>query len=616
MFCQNITDFDLLYNRIAGIYRKGEYEVALKKALSLYRLNSHYEKLYPLIIDLYFKLANKDSALLYYKKYEDFNPKSPESIYSIGNIMYREGYINDAMNNYIQCKNHPSCEASLKEKAIKNYYRSLNAKKYIDNPLKIDLINLGESVNSIYDEYYPLISVDESYIIFTRRVPKYEGAATSSDDTQEDFYISYLKNGSWSKAEPLAGKINTLKNEGAPTITADGNYLVFTACDRPEGKGSCDLYYSVKKDNKWSEAINIREINTPFWESQPCISPDGKYLFFASDRIGGFGETDIYVSIRKEDGRWSTPILLDSTINTPEADISPFIHPNGKVLYFSSKGHNSIGGFDIFLSKRIDELTFSKPINLGYPINTTKDDIGFIVSSSGDKAFVVSSRTGGLGLNDIYYFILPDTLKTTKTCFFKLAVYDAETNLPLQANCKVINLEKNIIVYDKYTSTSEITYIGLPVNEHYGLYISKEGYTFYSEHFFVNEKDTIPEIKKIYLKKATKGVTFTLPNIFFDTDSFKLKPMSYPELIQLSEYLKKNKQISIEIQGHTDNSGSDLYNKELSEKRAFSVYQFLIEQGVSPNRMSYKGYGSSRPKASNETKEGRALNRRTEIVIK
>ncbi|MCX7955297.1 MAG: OmpA family protein [Bacteroidales bacterium] len=617
LLSQQNADVNVIYKKILNIYKNGDYEVAVNKALYLFSIDSEYEKLYPLIVDLYFKLNKPDSAMIFYKKYEGLKSKSPEIIYTLGNIMYREGYLLEAINNYIQCKSHAKVDSILKEKALKNYYRCLNAKRYMENAQKIELINLGEGINSCYDEYYPMISVDEKYIIFTRRVPKWGGVSASSSNTQEDFYISYFEGDKWSNAKPLPGKINTIKNEGASAITADGNYIVFTACDRIEGKGSCDLYYSVKKGDLWSEAFNIKEINTPFWESQPSLSPDGKYLFFASNRLGGYGESDIYMSVRQENGMWSKPILLDSTINTKYAEISPFIHPNGKVLYFSSKGHNSIGGFDIFMSQRIGEFSFSKPVNLGFPINTTKDDIGFIVSSSGNKAFIVSSRTGGYGLNDIYYFILPDSLKTTKTVFFKISVYDSETNKAIEVRCKVINLEKNIVVYDKLTSSNEndYVYIGLPVNEHYGLYIVKEGYMFYSEHFYVSEKDTIPAVKKIYLSKITKGKSFTLPNIFFDTDSFNLKPLSYTELIQLSEYLKNNTNVSIEICGHTDNSGSDEYNKKLSEKRAYSVYSFLIQQGINKNRMTYKGYGSSKPIASNETSDGRSLNRRTEIVI-
>ncbi|NSW44388.1 MAG: PD40 domain-containing protein [Bacteroidales bacterium] len=615
LYAQNKKYLDKTYENAEWSFKKGDFVHARKYIDMILEDDSSYFKAYRLLGEYFLTFEYYDSLLLYYKQCVKFcGKKYPETYFQLANYQFYIGNVNEALELYrlFLSKVPKSNLTSVVNDQIKRCEYAIEIMK---TPVAFNPENLGDGINSECDEYYPYISPDEEIMVFTRKIPLWKNASPASDNTQEDFYISYYKDSIWTKAIPLQGNVNTRSNEGAQTITADGKYMVFTACNRSDGKGSCDLYYSEKTANGWSKAKNISEINTSAWESQPSISANGKELYFSSERIDGIGNSDIYVSYRRSDGSWGKPQILDTVINTPMAETSPFIHPDGNTLYFCSNGHWGVGGFDIFVSRRDQEGKWTKPVNLGYPINTTKNEIGLVVSASGKRAYITSSREGGFGLNDIYAFDLPSSVQPEEITYIKGKIVDKKTSKPLPARCEIIDLEKNKIVF----STQADTVLGefllcLQKGKEYGMFISSDGYLFHSENILFNQSQGAL-VKQIELLPIEVGASMVLPNVFFKTDSFQLKKNSYTELEKIVQFMMVNHHIKIEISGHTDNTGNDAYNQLLSEKRAQAVYNFLIAKGIPANRMKYVGYGSSKPLDTNDTTEGKALNRRTELKI-
>ncbi len=618
LLCQNKSYLDRTYNAALSDFQRGNFERSKKYLYQILEDDSSYFKAYPLLGEIFITFEEYDSLLYYYRAgVRHCAKKNPEIFFTLANYEFYMGNIEQALQSYKKFLDIVP-KSNLSSKAREQIKRCQFALHLINNPVNFEPQNLGEAINSVCDEYYPYIAPNDSMIIFTRKVPLYKGANPASDNTQEDFYISYLTDEGWTKAVPLPGNVNTRSNEGAQTVTADGKYMVFTACNRPDGKGSCDLYYSEFINGAWTKPKNLHEINTYAWESQPSISADGRTLYFASERENGTGNSDIYVSYRNEYGTWSKPQVLDTTINTPMAETSPFIHPDGKTLYFCSNGHYGVGGFDIFVSYLNDYGTWSKPQNLGYPINTTKNEIGLVVSSTGKQAYITSSRDGGYGLNDIYVFDLPASVQAEEVTFIKGKIVDAETNKPLPVYCEIVDLKNNKVVYASYSdSTSGTFLLGLTQGKEYGLFFSRQGYLFRSENIRIDDSYSIQQAfnKTFAIEPIKPGKSIVLPNIFFETDSFRLKPNSYAELNKVVKFLNDNPTVKIEISGHTDNSGQENYNKQLSEKRAKAVYQYIINRNIDSSRVSYVGYGSSKPIATNSTVEGKALNRRTEMKI-
>jgi flagellar motor protein MotB len=538
----------------------------------------------------------------------------PYGFVRLGQLQYEEAQYADALKSYNHFLQLHTGITKNEEKAKDGIVRCIFSIDAIKHPVDFKPENLGNGVNSTLDDYWPSLSADEQTLVITRLI--------KSEDffkkVQEDFFISHWINNGWSVSKNLGYPINTSDNEGAQTLSGDGRLMVFTACNRSDGLGRCDLYWSVRRGDKWSTPQNMgRPINTAYRETQPSITPDGRTLYFASDRPGGKGNHDIWVSFKDSADHWTVPENLGDSINSFGTEMSPFIHPDNQSLYFSSDGLIGLGGYDIFVSRRNKEGRWRKAVNLGYPINTNRDEIGLIVNARGDRAYFASNIDKNQG-KDIFSFDMPMQDRPSMTTYMKGRVLDAVNNSLLRARFELIDLENGKDFYRSYSDslTGEFV-VSIPVDHNYMLNVSRKGYLFYSENFSLKGVfyQHAPLLKDIPLQPIEVGKSIVLRNVFYETDSYALKKESEIELKKVVQFLKVNPGIRIEISGYTDNVGESAYNQVLSENRAKTVANYLIAASVNAQRIVSKGYGTNNPVTSNDTEEGRAQNRRTELKI-
>ena len=566
------------YDALANTYQKNNQLINSKNTyLKLLSLKSdHFFGLYELG-NIYFDLENIDSSEFYYRRFLRMNSSNDK-------------YAQNAQLN------------------LRNINFSRDAFK---NPVNVNPVNMGSSINSKDQEYSPAFAIDEKTIYITKRMGN-----LSDNRPNEDLYFAELNDESWDKVKDIGPPINTIENEGAFSISSDGNYIFFTSCSRNGGKGQCDIWLTSKKNNRWDEPKNLQSpINTKYWESQPSISSDGRMLYFSSDRPGGYGGTDIWVSEFSNSG-WSAPKNLGPTVNTSKDEQFPFIHSDNRTLYFSSNGHPGLGKSDLYLTRKDVKLNWETPINMGYPINSRGQDWNLVVARDGKTAYFSSDQLKGFGGLDIYTFQLPEKLQAEKVSYLRGYVRDAITKQPLSANVELspINGEPTTLTYAK--PGTGMFLVPLKINMKYALTIDKDGYLFYTEFY------NMPAIQRdqpielfIDLEKIELGNSVVLKNIFFDTDKSDIKDESKQELEKLIDFLSENNSIRIEISGHTDNVGDSKHNMVLSENRAKSVCDFLTNNGIEKSRLTYKGFGDTQPIKQNNTDENRAKNRRTEFKI-
>ncbi len=481
------------------------------------------------------------------------------------------------------------------------------ANKYKDSGYIFSPVNMGDSINSAALEYFPSMTIDGKKIIFTRRIK-----------SDEDFYESNLVDNTWTNATPVKGRINTTLNEGAQNVSQDGDWFIFTGCNYPEGAGSCDLYIAFKnKQGRWTEPVNMGNvINTEFWESSPSLSPDKKDLYFSSSRPGGYGGKDIWVTHRSNKGSWSQPENLGPTINTSADEGCPFMHADNETLYFNSDGHMGYGSTDLFYAKKLAENKWATPVNLGYPINTIDDEGSLIVSADGKTGVYASDSKDTKGGLDLFTFTLPKYIQANRTIWVKGQVFDNKTKLGLPSSVELKNIADNSLSTNVQTDEDGHYLITLPVGKEYAFSVNRRNYLFYSDNFNLIQpiEDTFLTIN-IGLQPIEKGAKVILKNIFFAVNESTLQKESLPELDRLISLLQENLQVKITISGHTDNVGKPADNLALSKKRAQSVLNYLTEKGIAAARLSALGFGESKPVASNATEEGKAQNRRTEILV-
>lgn len=492
-------------------------------------------------------------------------------------------------------------------------------KEALAHPVPFNPQNLGAAVNSRDDEYLPSLTADGQTLVFTRRFPR-KATTTANTKEEEDLYVSTLNNGQWSRAERMPEPVNSTDNEGAQCISQDGRIMFYTACNRNDGGGRCDLYMCVNKSGRWSKPRNLGSaVNSGAWEGQPTFSIDGRTLYFVSNRKGGHGGMDIWKTTF-DGGQWTAPENLGPEINTEFDEMSPFIHFDDHTLYFSSNRPEGMGGMDLFVAKRDDNGRWTQPTNLGYPINTEGDDNNLIVSANGRTAIFASQRDGGQGKMDLYSFELPVESRPTVAICFKGRVSNAKDGQPVASDIRIIDLANGTTVANTSSDGKNGLYIvSLPAGKDYAFHVTANGFLFHSQNVEKNNENGNeqwqPVTVDIALHPIESGERIALRNVFFETGRWEILPESEYELAKVVDLLTKNPTLKIELGGHTDNVGRPEANQRLSEQRAKAVYDYLINKGIPSNRLSYKGYGETQPVATNDTDEGRRENRRTEIKV-
>ncbi len=631
-------------------YKNGQFEQAIKKFEIANRFNPNNAELNFLIGKSYLasRTLDKKKSLPYLQKAFELNPVIGQKIHLfLGQAYHFNAEWIKAIEEYQKEKalltkaEYPK-EAPVLDKKIKECNYGIEFQK---NPLRVFVDNLGPLVNTAYPEYGASITTDESMIFFTSRRSDSFGSAKDETDNHflEDIYMSTRQNGKWQTAKNLGAPINTDNHDATCGLSPDGKTIFIY-----RGTNQGDLYEADFVNGAWTKPDMLnKNVSTNYRETSASLSYDGKTLYFVSDRGDlSLGGLDIFMSKKDPKGKWGVPTNLGATINTPFDEEGIFAHPDGKTIYFSSRGHSTMGGFDVFKSV-YENGRWSEPQNLGYPINHPDDDVFFVVNANGRRAYYASTQDGGFGQEDIYVVTMlgPEKpmilntdeiwlsnstqptnsivlepkipLSTNQLTLFKGHIIDSLTRGPVYADIIMIdnklNQEIGRFVSDKSTGKFLVT---LPSGNNYNITVKAEGYLFQSVNFDIPQGGDYQVIEKdIVMNKVSIGMVIVLNNIFFDNDKFTLRKESESELENLFKLLSENPSLKIEIDGHTDNRGGAEHNQKLSENRAHAVVDYLLGKGINQTRLSYKGLGLTKPVASNATEEGRQLNRRTEFRV-
>ena len=555
------------------------------------------------IAQCYLITSPKTKALSYANAVKNSPKPTPEMYGTLAQALHINQQFDQAIEYYK--KSDPSNKN-------KRYISKLigecnNGKYYMGNPQDYKITNAGAQVNSEYPDYLPYITADRSKLFFTSRRPGSTGGKKEYDGMVfEDIYISNNKGGAWDVPYNPGAPLNSDVHDACIGLADDGQMMFVY-----KSVNGGDVYTSELKGKRWTNPEPLT-INSEFFETCVTISSDERTLLFVRKVMDG--SRDIYSCSRTTGGAWSKPKKVDN-INTEWDEDAPFLHPDGKTLYFSSKGHSTMGGYDIFKSERT-ATGWGVPKNMGYPLNTAGDDVYFILSADGKVGFYSSDKEGGYGKTDIYSIRMPADEKQPELALLKGVIKDA-TGKPVEADITITDNTTKETVAKLHSNEATGEYLlALPAGKNYGIAIEKQGHLFYSENVYTLSATGYKEIvKDIKLSTTGKGSKTALNNLFFDSGKAELKPESATELERLAKFLAENSTIKIEISGHTDNIGNQDANKALSEKRAQQVVNYLMAKGISKDRLSAKGYGSSQPLASNDTPDGRQQNRRTEIRV-
>nr|WP_320022606.1 OmpA family protein [uncultured Draconibacterium sp.] len=612
-FAQDNKRTDKLFEEARKYYVEDNYQAAIETADKILQKNTEYAPAHLLLAEIYKDIDSSRLEIKHLTKAVELDD-NPLIDFRLGEAFYKQGMYSEALSfyeKYKENKNIPEKRQFLLACKIASCRFALNS---IENPVAFEPTNLGDEINTTNDEYWPTPSLDGKHLVFTRLMK-------DGGRPQEDFFMAEIDSFNWDNAVPMS-EVNTSDNEGAQTLSADAKILFFTACNRGDGLGSCDIYFSRLVEGKWIEPQNAgAPLNTSSWEGQPSLSSDNRYLYFSSNRPGGKGQKDIWriaFDGFSAEGKpqWGKPENMEA-LNTSGDEISPFIHANNHNFYFASDTHVGMGGLDLFTAEINEKGQVENLKNMGYPINTYKDDMGLTISSIGNVAYFSSARESDNGL-DIFSFNLDRGLQPRPVTYIKAKVTNKSTTQPVMADIELVNLNSAVEEprMEKADENGQIM-LALPVGRNYAFNVSEDGFMFYSQSMRLADENSLtdPFILNIELEPIEVGAEMDLHNIYYETDSFAILTQSEPELQKLVSFLKNNSGLKVEIQGHTDSSGNSESNLELSKLRAKSVVDYLVENGIAGSRLQSEGYGDTKPVATNETVEGRRLNRRTTIKI-
>jgi outer membrane protein OmpA-like peptidoglycan-associated protein len=596
------------------------YSEALTYFLAANKFNPNNAELNLKIGNCYINSTDKKKAIEHIQKAIKLKPDVDiDAHYLLGKAYHLNYEWDKAIEEYSRCLGKKSetndAEVATAQRRIQECN---NGKELMKNPVKVNIDNLGTAINTQYKEYVPVISADETDLYFTSRRPGSTGSenAIGVEDYFEDIYFSEMKNGKWTQAKNIGPPVNSDRHDATVNLSVDGQRLFIY---RDANAVDADISEVRLRGKQWSEPKKLNNnINTKFQETSASFSPDEKVIYFVSNKPGGYGGKDIYLSRLTPAGDWGKAENLGPPVNTEMDEDAVFMHPDGKTIYFCSNGHKTMGGFDIF--KTVSENgKWSEPVNIGYPINTPDNDVSYVLSASGKHGYYASAREGSFGERDIFMIsFLEDTAKKEEPQLTLLSgTVTDEGGLPLEANVEVIDNVLNLSVA-KFMSNKETGkyLVSLPSGRNYGIVVRSEGRLFHSENIDIPLSKGYAEVTKpITLQKPEVGKKIILKNIFYDFDKANLRMESMSELARVLEVLNEMPALKIEVSSHTDSKGSDEYNNKLSQSRAQAVVDYLLSKGIKTDRVVAKGYGKAQPVATNETEEGRQLNRRTEFRI-
>ncbi|GAB4249228.1 MAG: hypothetical protein Tsb0034_28550 [Ekhidna sp.] len=598
-----------LYEKADKKYKERNFEEAITLLEEATTRDSEFFEAHIRLGSFYNALGNLDSV---YSKFRKYVQSAPDPIASViermAHMSFDRGYYEEAKRYLNSFLNKVPEKSSDPEIALLKASIDFSLQE-VESGSSIEIQEMPATINRYQLQYLPVLTVDNSTLIYTKR------DVFSGD---EDIVVSKKKDGQWQPSKSVSERINTPLNEGACTVSADGRTMILTSCDRRDALGSCDLYISKKVGENWSRPKNMGNlINSRYWESQPSLSADGRTLFFASNRPGGYGGRDIWMANQKN-GVWEKPKNLGAEVNTSWDETTPFIHFNGINLYFSSNGYPGMGGYDLYETKKLDS-TWAAPKNLGYPINTFRDEVAFLVDAKGEQAFFAKEEMKNREILDsrIVTFMLPNSLRPLSSSYLIGKVVDKIDYRPLKAAVEVFDLKKGNLLYSNSSdSVSGEFYMVLPSEKELSGYVKKQGYLFESFTFSTTYSSNLSlDTLLVTLRRVEEGQSLVLNNIYFETNSYELDKKSHAEVVSVFELLQENPTIKVEIEGHTDNVGSKAYNQELSSKRALAVRDALLKLGISPSKVQFKGYGYERPVKPNDTEENRKSNRRIEFRV-
>lgn len=648
-----IKEYKYLPNGINELGGAGmeQFQLALDEFLIANKFNPNSASLNFKIAVCYYNIPSmKLMGLTYIEKAVKLNPTvDPMINYYVGRLYHLTSRWDEAITAYRSYQTTLNIDANKNKDKIADMNRKIaeciNGKEYVKNPQRVFIDNLSRTVNTSDPEFSPIITADESVMLFTSRRSTTTGGQKDQDNQYfEDLYRTEMVNGAWSAPVNMGKPVNSEDHDATAGISPDGQRLYVY---RPTKGG--DIYESLLKGTTWTEPERMnKNINSDGHESTVSLSGDGKKLYFISDKKeeGAIGHRDIWISSMDEKGKWGKSVNMGAGVNTIYGEEGVFVHPDGKTIYFSSQGHKSMGGYDVF-KVVLENGKWSEPINLGYPINGPDDDVFFVISASGKHGYYASNKSDGQGEKDIYRITFlgpekplaisnednllagrtqpvkqvqaqqPVALNTAQITILKGTITDVNTKKPLGATIELVDNERKEVIATFTANTATGKYlVSLPSGKNYGIAVKMDGYLFHSENFDIPASANYQEVvKDVEMKPIVVGSTIVLKNVFFDYNKATLKTESYLELDRVVKLLTDNPSMRIELSGHTDNRGTAEYNQKLSEDRAKSCVDYLTSKGIAPSRLEFKGYGESKPIDTHDTEEGWANNRRTEFKI-